>query len=200
MHAWWDGVRSVHLLTVLIAGVMIYSIVQGYRRGAFGSARAFAFFWLEAGLTLAALAASWKWAEWLSPHVRDGLISLDIRFPEKEIGPVGQIYYTFVTGLRDFSLMRFGILFALGYPVFKNALGWGVRLLATRRRQGGHSPDFRHSGSGERAVLSGVAGSVVGALFGVVPFDADRRGAARLCHAVAAGAARRVYPGIGRVP
>ncbi|MBO9606904.1 MAG: transglutaminase domain-containing protein [Paenibacillaceae bacterium] len=117
-------------------------------------------------LTIASVVIAWQLMEWLSPLVADWLESRNIRIPTtRDIGWLERIYYTFATGLRDFSLMRSGILFLLGYIAVKSALHWAAFVLV----QGGlkiaaGSP--RAGGSRKPALPSSAAGAAFGAVTG----------------------------------
>lgn len=112
-------------------------------------------------MTLASVVAAWKLMNWLSPVVRDWLIARQIVIPNEKLGYFHQLYYTAVTGIRDFSLMRSGLIFLLVYLICKQLLTWALYQLyggspsAASRRKGGFF-----------AWLSSLAGGAIGLLTG----------------------------------
>jgi hypothetical protein len=150
-------------MTILLLILLLGSIIQGARKGASGSAKQFISLLLEGIITIVVLYASWKWMLWSSPHVNKWLISLNIQIPNKELNWFRQMYYTFVTALRDFSLMRSAILFLIGYGILKNVLMWVVysglaRWVIIKNRMAQNN---------EKSWKSIIAGGMIGALTGV---------------------------------
>lgn len=113
----WNAVSVIVLLIVAL------SILQGARRGATGSARQLYELVTEGAAAAAALYLAWKGMGFLSPALRDWLIGLGIEIPNRELPVWSQMYYTFVTSLRDFSLMRSTVLFVVLYGFIKGLLG-----------------------------------------------------------------------------
>lgn len=116
---WTDGWNAV---TLLIGLTLLYSIGHGMRRGASSSARRLVAMMLEGAVTAAALFAAWHVASALSPVVQAWLSGLGIAIPARELGFGEQLYYTFATAVRDFSLLRFSLLFVLAYLLGKQLL------------------------------------------------------------------------------
>ncbi|WP_426451695.1 transglutaminase domain-containing protein [Paenibacillus sp. S-38] len=158
----WSYVSGLNLVTVLISVVFGISVLQGLLRGATSSAKRLALMVTEGAATLLGLFLSWELTEWASPQVQERLVSLGLAIPSEELGFWEQLYYTAVTGLRDFSLLRFAILFVIGYGLIKQLLyrlidpfvdGWLSAPAAGQRT----SPSFLSS------LVGGVIGAVTGA-------------------------------------
>lgn len=117
-------------------------------------------------LTIASVVIAWQLMEWLSPLLAGWLESRNIRIPTtRDIGWLERIYYTFVTGLRDFSLMRSGILFLLGYIAAKTTLHWAAFVLVRDGLTIAAAPSRAAAGR-KPALPSSAAGAAFGAVTG----------------------------------
>jgi hypothetical protein len=121
-----QSITVLNLMSILIVLILLGSAVQGARKGASGSARQLLTLMLEGVVTLLVLYLSWKWMLWSSPHVAAWLVSRNIAIPNTELSWFRQMYYTFLTAIRDFSLMRSAILFLISYGLLKNVFMWLV--------------------------------------------------------------------------
>ncbi|MCZ8522352.1 MULTISPECIES: transglutaminase-like domain-containing protein [Paenibacillus] len=164
MHV-WQYVSQLNMVTLLIALIFGISVLQGLLRGASSSAKRLALMVTEGAATLLGLFLSWQLAEWASPQIQQRLVSLGLSIPTDELGFWKQAYYTAVTGLRDFSLLRFAILFVIGYGLIKQLLyrlidpfvnGWLAEPAAATERER-KAPSFLSS------LVGGVIGGVTGA-------------------------------------
>jgi hypothetical protein len=113
---------SINWITVLIAGTLVFSIIQGMVRGASSSARYFALMVTEGIATVLGLILAWQLSSWASPHVQAWLIAQQIMIPAKELAFYEQFYYTFITAVRDFPLLRLGVLFMVAYAIIKQII------------------------------------------------------------------------------
>jgi hypothetical protein len=162
MPEWLNNTLSYNMITLLIAAVILGSVIQGARRGASGSARQLFLLVADTVITVVSLLAAWKLMGWLSPVFKTWLDNRQIQVPHQQLNWFAQMYYTFVTALRDFSLMRSGILFLIGYAVVKHVLSWiffGLAFAAALmdERQARRERTFMSSAVG------GALGSVTGA-------------------------------------
>jgi hypothetical protein len=157
-----ESLFPFNLMSVLLLVIIMGSAVQGMRKGAFGSARQLIALLLEGIITILALFLSWKWMVWSSPHVSNWLISRNIQIPNAELNMFRQMYYTFVTALRDFSLMRSAILFLIGYGALKNVLTWLLYLGLAHWGTGNSQAEP----SKEKNWMSAGAGGLIGTLTG----------------------------------
>lgn len=156
--AGWNAVSAILILIVAL------SVLQGARRGATGSARQLFELVTEGAATAAALYLAWRGMSALSPVIRDWLVGLSIEIPNRELSVPAQMYYTIVTGLRDFSLMRSAVLFIVLYGFAKGILNRTVLPLLDRWFAG--LADSGVGRSGTSAWTSMPAGALIGALTG----------------------------------
>lgn len=165
MTSWADMLLQPEPVALLVLLLLAGSLIQGLFRGASGSAgRLFMFVW-EGVLLVASLVLAGKVAAAASAPVQNWLAGR-IEVPAREMGGLEQAWYTFITSVRDFALLRYGVLFLLAYLAlrflfsFLSPLAW---LLFA-----GISGSLR---AGERALpggrfLSRLAGGVIGLLHG----------------------------------
>lgn len=117
-----NTMTGMNLITILLILTVAASVVQGALRGATGSAQTLLTFAAEGLITVVCVLGAWKAADTLSPVLRDWLMSRQIVIPNEEMGAGRQLYYTVVTGIRDFPLLRVGLLFLLAFAVIKPLL------------------------------------------------------------------------------
>ncbi|MDF2935312.1 MAG: cysteine protease [Paenibacillaceae bacterium] len=155
-------------ITIILTAVLGLSVLQGVKRGAAGSSRQLLALGLEAAGTAISILVAWRLAQWASPRAGDWLISLDIVVPTGELNVWQQLYYTFITSLRDFSLMRGTILFVIAYSGIKGLLNrialplLNVRLGNSLRSSGQTAPQWVSAAAG------GAVGVAIGAVRGLV--------------------------------
>jgi hypothetical protein len=162
----WDRLSSwmepvAWIVMVILAG----SLIQGMLRGASGSARRLFFFIWEGVLIIVSLALAGRTAAWLSPLVEARMKLMDIRVPAEDMSVWMQTWYTFITSVRDFALLRFGILFLIGYLVLRLLLGLLTPVAAILAGSLGLFRDGRRESMGGRAA-SRAAGAAFGAVIG----------------------------------
>ncbi|MEF3303619.1 transglutaminase domain-containing protein [Paenibacillus sp. GYB003] len=156
---WFQSV-SVNLVSVVLVCIVLASVVQGAVRGASGSAQRFMMFAAEGVATVVSVIVAWKLADSLSPALQSWLVSKKIAIPNEEIGFFRQMAYTFVTGVRDFPLLRIGTLFVVVYLACKTIL---IRVWLFAAMRTGLLGAF--GGGGRTWVSSGVGGAI-GSLIG----------------------------------
>jgi hypothetical protein len=154
---------TFNLMSILLLVLLLVSIIQGARKGASGSAKQLLGLVLEGIVTVLVLVLAWRWMLWSSPRVSTWLISQKIEIPNTELSWFRQMYYTFVTALRDFSLMRSAILFLIGYGILKNVLMWLIYSGMARWVIVKHRAEKRE----KNKALSLFVGGLIGALTGV---------------------------------
>ncbi|ALS26738.1 transglutaminase-like domain-containing protein [Paenibacillus cisolokensis] len=154
----WEPVAVVVLL------LLLGSLVQGMRRGASGSAKRLFFFIWEALLVVVFLFAAARLAAAWSPAAQRWLAAR-VTVPEGELGALAQLWYTLLTGMRDFTLLRFGILFLISYWLLRFAgsfLTPLAHILFERLTGDRDGEEERSAGS----LASRAAGALIGAVHG----------------------------------
>ncbi|MBM7567421.1 transglutaminase domain-containing protein [Paenibacillus sacheonensis] len=169
MHTWVHTLLKPEPVALMVVLILLVSLFSGMRRGASGSAKHLFFFIWQAAAVVASLIAAGRGAVYLSPRVQDWLIGQGITIPAEELGALKQFWYTVITSLRDFELLRFGVLFLLLYALLRLLLhtlepfvfglvdGLLSRGGADGRRQTGTSP-----------LISGTASRTTGAMIGAL--------------------------------
>ncbi|WNQ12614.1 transglutaminase domain-containing protein [Paenibacillus aurantius] len=165
MAEWLKAIPPVNLLSAAIVLVVAASVIQGARRGAAGSARQLVYAAGELAATVLGILLAWKLTGWLSPQVQAWLTAKGIEVPNRELDALSQLYYTFVTGLRDFSLMRSAILFLIVYSVVK-LIASRILYLLVHEGMGVATGQGRSEG-GVRGFLSSLSGAILGSVAGI---------------------------------
>ncbi|NBD26217.1 transglutaminase domain-containing protein [Paenibacillus glycinis] len=169
MHTWVQTLLKPEPVALMVVLILLVSLFSGMRRGASGSAKHLFFFIWQAIAVIASLLLAGRGSVYLSPLVRDWLVERGIAVPKEELSALKQLWYTVVTSLRDFELLRFGVLFLLLYSLLRLALhalepllfGLADALLPNR------STDVRRGGGGSQ-LLSGTASRTTGAMIGAL--------------------------------
>ncbi|TXK77557.1 transglutaminase domain-containing protein [Paenibacillus sp. N3.4] len=118
----WTYTQSMNFISILIVLTVAGSILQGFFRGGSGSAKHLLSMVTEAIIVIAAIFIAWKGVQWVSPWIQTWLKEQQLQVPPTDSGLLKQTYYTSLTSLRDFPLLRFGVLFLLGYVIVKQLL------------------------------------------------------------------------------
>lgn len=166
MNIWVQALLKPEPVALAVLLVLVISLIQGLRRGASGSAKRLFFFVWSAAAVAGSLLLAGQGANWLSPWLRQFLVARNIEVPREELGAWSQFWYTFVTSIRDFELLRFSLLFLLGYMLLRFALGFLEPLIEmvfesiVRRRNHDERPETYS------AAASRTTGALIGALLG----------------------------------
>jgi len=162
--SWLQSLFDLNLVSALLLVILLFSIVQGLLRGASRSAGRLVSLVSGGVLSVLGLLASIPLTVWLSPIVQKWLAG--IALPERELSQWEQVYFTLLSAVRDFPLMRFAVLFMISYWLIRTVLG-----LASAFALGGKNSSFlgRLIFGGERpaSLLSRVAGAGIGAVIGL---------------------------------
>lgn len=161
-----DQFMSFNFLSLLLAIVIIVSVLQGMMKGASGSARHLFFFVMEGGITAVGVLAAWQIAEWASPQIRELIQKLNIQIPPDPISAFQQMYYTFVTGVRDFRLFRYALLFIIAFFAVKQLIYLLWHILASYLGSRLIKPNPSGRFPGRFPLLSGLAGGAIGSVLG----------------------------------
>ncbi len=157
-----EKLASWNAVSALIVCVIVGSAIQGMMMRASGSAKHLLSFVSEAAITITAVFVSWKLAGLLSPKLQEWLTAQNITIPEERIGPVKQLYYSLVTSIRDFPLLRFGLIFLAGYALIKHILYWIWAFLFSWWNDVRISPHRARGGSFFSGLIGAAIGSVIG--------------------------------------
>lgn len=107
-------------VTAAVLLVLLVSLIQGLIRGASGSARRLFFFVWESIVIVACLVLASHWAGKLSPVAAD-MLRKHVIVPSRALGSIEQAWYTLITSIRDFALLRYVLLFLLIYMLLRVA-------------------------------------------------------------------------------
>lgn len=157
----WFSTTSINFISILIVLTIAASVLQGFFRGGSGSARHFVAMLVEAVLAILAMFIAWKGVQLISPWIQTWLKDQNLQVPTVDISALKQAYYTVITSLRDFPLLRFGVLFILGYVIIKQILNHLVDLVLGRwLAERFAMPKRSHS------ILSSISGGAIGSIAG----------------------------------
>lgn len=158
---WMESLLEFNLISLSLILIMLISILQGMLRGASRSAgRLFAL--LGGGiLTVVAIAATIPLTIWISPKVQIWLG--EIVLPQRELAAWERVFFMLISAVRDFPLMRFAVLFIIGYWIVRSLLG----LISLLVRGGGFLRGWFRDKERSASPLSRLTGAGIGGLIGV---------------------------------
>ncbi|MFI2857844.1 transglutaminase domain-containing protein [Paenibacillus sp. JSM ZJ436] len=165
LSAWSDSLREGNAVTILLLLIAVFSLVQGWNRGASRSAGRLAFFLGDTLMRVVGLGISVLFTLSVSPQAAAWLQDLAERMPARELSFWEQIWFTAVHSLASFPLLRFAVLFIISYGIILSLL----RLLAALTI-GGLSSSGRENTrnkEGSSSLISRSAGALIGVLLGV---------------------------------
>ncbi|WP_454193749.1 transglutaminase domain-containing protein [Paenibacillus sp. Marseille-Q7038] len=160
--SWIDSLLNGNVVTLVLLVILLVSLIQGFARGASRSAGALVNLVTEGMFTVIGLASAFFLSMKLSPIVQTWLAQHSENIPNRDLKVWEQIYYTAITGLTDFPLMRFAVLFMISYAVIRFVLsvigglltGLGLGRSNTRSRK-------------DPGMISRLLGAVFGVVVGV---------------------------------
>lgn len=114
---------DTNLVTLGLLAVVAISLLQGVWRGASGSAKRLFLFVAGAATTLASIVLAGWAASAASPRVQEWLAARPWVQPKADASAVVQFLYTVYSGIRDLPLLRFAVLFLIGYAAIRAVLG-----------------------------------------------------------------------------
>jgi hypothetical protein len=128
-----DGwkVFDANLVTWFILLIVVFSLVQGIKRGASGSVKQLLFFLVSSIVSVVAIILSALAASYVSPHLKAWLTNQNFVRPKPDTSFFAQFGYTALSGLRDLSLFRFSALFLVIHTVIRLLTGLATRIVAT---------------------------------------------------------------------
>ncbi|WP_169083732.1 transglutaminase domain-containing protein [Paenibacillus sp. PL91] len=166
MTSWVQLFREPEPIAIIVLVLLLGSLVQGLRRGASGSARRLFFFVWEGVVLVACLVLAAQLTNVISPVIAKWLIAR-VKVPQHELSGLEQAWFTLLTSLRDFGLLRYGVLFLLGYLLLRTLAAFleplvarGVESILRSNRE-----EQVASSRGKRSA-SRAAGAIIGAAHG----------------------------------
>ena len=120
--SWKGSLLNGNVVTLVLLVILLVSLIQGFTRGASRSAGALMNLVTEGMFTVIGLAGAFLLSMQLSPIVQTWLAQYSENIPNRDLKVWEQIYYTAITGLTDFPLMRFAVLFMISYAVIRFVL------------------------------------------------------------------------------
>ncbi|MEX2415344.1 MAG: transglutaminase-like domain-containing protein [Paenibacillaceae bacterium] len=157
-----EALLQMNLITVLILCVFTISLALGFARGASATAKQLFQIVAYGAITVISLFLAWEFTGRLSPLFHSWLVDRDLIIPNEKLGPIKQLYYTFITGLRDFSLLRFASLFVPFYFAIRALLGFGFSIFAGRLSTINIHENDKH----KKTISSGIIGVGIGSTLG----------------------------------
>ncbi|WP_255314599.1 transglutaminase-like domain-containing protein [Bacillus sp. FJAT-26390] len=166
MTSWDQMFRELEPIAVIVLLLLLGSLVQGLRRGASGSARRLFFFVWEGVVLVACLALAAQLTNRLSPVVAKWLIK-SVKVPLHELSGLEQTWFTFLTSMRDFALLRYCVLFLLGYLLLRTIASF-LEPIVARAVEGmlRGNREERADGTRGNRIASRAAGAIIGAAHG----------------------------------
>ncbi|MGO4546622.1 transglutaminase domain-containing protein [Paenibacillus sp. 2TAB23] len=134
MASWVQRLNELEPIGVIVFFLLLGSLVQGMRRGASGSAKRLFFFVWEGIVIAVCLVLSAQLTNRLSPAAAKWLTGA-VKVPQQELSGIEQAWYTLVTSLRDFALLRYAVMFLLSYLLLR-ALAALIEPMAERAVEG----------------------------------------------------------------
>lgn len=159
MREWINTLSFDNWISIGLLLLIGFSVLAGLQRGARGSARQLASILMGGVVTVVSLFLAWQASKQLSPWFQQWLTERNITVPNEKLDAFSQLFYTAVTAIRDFSLMRSAVLFLLSYSVIRGVLGWLGNLLLFANRSYA-AAEHRTS------ALNSAAGGLIGLLTG----------------------------------
>jgi hypothetical protein len=156
-----QSLTSLNFITIAILLTFIGSVIQGMFRGASGSARYLLLMLVEGVMAIISIYLTWQGVQLLSPLIQNWLKLQNLQIPTQEIGMWKQMYYTIVTSIRDFPLLRFGVLFLIGYVLIKQMLYLLVDPLLQKALAGSWGRS-----AGRKTFVSTATGGLIGGIAG----------------------------------
>ena len=166
MTSWVQLFSEPEPIAIIVLLLLLGSLVQGMRRGASGSARRLFYFVWEGVVLVACLVLAAQLTNVLSPVTAKWLVD-HVKLPQHELSGVEQAWYTLITSLRDFALLRYGVLFLLGYLLLRSLAALmepiAARAVEVMLRSGSEEP---LPGSRGKRSASRALGAIIGAAHG----------------------------------
>ncbi|WP_438347604.1 transglutaminase domain-containing protein [Paenibacillus sp. FA6] len=157
-YTWFQSLQDFNIVTLILVCILALSLFQGWRRGASNSAGRLLTLLRDVALTLLGLAISVPFTLWMSPWVQGWLEDYGAKLPNRDLSGWEQAYYTFITSMADFPLMRFAVLFIVIYSIIRLLFSILILLLFGRGISLFSASKGKSSGLISRLIGMGIGG------------------------------------------
>lgn len=161
VETWIQSLREFNAVSIFLLLILLVSLLQGWRRGASRSAGRLLSLLREGVFILVALVLSVPFTLWASPKVQEWLTEYSSTIPNRDLSVWEQIYYTFMSSMAEFPLLRFAVLFMLSYSIIRLLMRW-LTVLVFGGKDALFVPGTRQSSS----LFSRLSGAAIGLLIG----------------------------------
>jgi hypothetical protein len=161
VETWIQSLREFNAVSIFLLLILLVSLLQGWRRGASRSAGRLLSLLREGVFILVALVLSVPFTLWASPKVQEWLTEYTSTIPNRDLSVWEQIYYTFMSSMAEFPLLRFAVLFMLSYSIIRLLMRW-LTVLVFGGKDALFVPGTRQSSS----LFSRLSGAAIGLLIG----------------------------------
>lgn len=161
VETWIRSLREFNAVSIFLLLILLVSLLQGWRRGASRSAGRLLSLLREGVFILVALVLSVPFTLWASPKVQEWLTEYSSTIPNRDLSVWEQIYYTFMSSMAEFPLLRFAVLFMLSYSIIRLLMRW-LTVLVFGGKDALFVPGTRQSSS----LFSRLSGAAIGLLIG----------------------------------
>ncbi|WP_339322315.1 transglutaminase domain-containing protein [Paenibacillus sp. FSL W8-0194] len=161
VETWIQSLREFNAVSIFLLLILLVSLLQGWRRGASRSAGRLLSLLREGVFILVALVLSVPFTLWASPKVQEWLTEYSSTIPNRDLSVWEQIYYTLMSSMAEFPLLRFAVLFMLSYSIIRLLMRW-LTVLVFGGKDALFVPGTRQSSS----LFSRLSGAALGLLIG----------------------------------
>ncbi|WP_338540598.1 transglutaminase domain-containing protein [Paenibacillus tundrae] len=159
LQSWLDSLKEFNGITIVLLLIVAASLLQGWSRGASRSAGRLFGFLMDGIMVVISILLSVGLTLWLAPYVQQWLSTYAGTIPNRDLNRWEQMYYTLVTAIADFPLMRFAVLFVISYGFIRLILGFLSSLFYKRN-------DSAVQESWPKGFFSRLTGAIIGAIIG----------------------------------
>ncbi|WP_145408719.1 transglutaminase domain-containing protein [Paenibacillus xylanexedens] len=159
LQSWLDSLKEFNGITIVLLLIVAASLLQGWSRGASRSAGRLFGFLMDGIMVVISILLSVGLTLWLAPYVQQWLSTYAGTIPNRDLNRWEQMYYTLVTAIADFPLMRFAVLFVISYGFIRLILGFLSSFFYKRN-------DSADQESWPKGFFSRLTGAIIGAIIG----------------------------------
>ncbi|WP_235929830.1 transglutaminase domain-containing protein [Chengkuizengella marina] len=168
MQTFIDMITRLNYITLLIVFVFLISLIQGIKRGLSKSAFQLSQVIQDIIINITAVIITWKITNWLSPKLQNWMILKSIQIPSEELNVLEKGYYIVLTSIRDFTFIRFILIFLVIYLLIQFLIMLlfnlvFLNLIRTMKMMNGR----KQSKSEIPLFISQLFGGFIGVIFGL---------------------------------